>query len=111
MKKSLMIVAALGALAGCKSVSVTTPDWSASYFSIFQSNDVKGLKINAGDKVAVEVEQTKSGIDPAAAEALKTAASALAVASRACAACATGGASEAVSAAVGAACPDGSCSE
>ena len=90
MKKLMIIatVAALGALTGCKSVSVTTPDWSASYFSIFQSNDVKGLKINAGDKVAVEVEQTKSGIDPAAAEALKTAASALAVASRACAACA-----------------------
>ena len=106
MKKLLIIAAAALVFAGCKSVRVSTPEWSASYWSIFQENDVKGLKIKAGENIALEIQQTKSGIDPAAAEALKTAASALAVASRACAACASGGVSEAAAAAINAAAAD-----
>lgn len=89
MKKLLTIIITAAALAGCKSVSVSTPEWSAHYWSVFQANDVQGLKVNAGKDISLEIQQTKSGIDPAAAEALKTAAQALAVASRACAASAT----------------------
>lgn len=118
MKTMHMILgAALVAVAmfsGCKMVRVTNrgnDGWIASYISVFQANDVKGLRVKAGDSVALDVEQTKSAIDPAAADALRTAAAALAVASRACAACASGGASEAVTAAAAAAatCADGGC--
>lgn len=110
MKKLLIVAMAAAALAGCKHVKVETKDWSASYTSVLQENDVKGLEVRAGDNAALKVENVKSALDPAAAEALKTAASALAVAARACEACATSGASEAVRAAAGA-CSGGSCSE
>ena len=106
MKKLIIIAAAALVFAGCKSVRVSTPEWSAHYWSCFQSNDVQGLKVSAGRDIALEIQQTKSGIDPAAAEALKTAASALAVASRACAACASGGVSEAAAATINAAAAD-----
>ena len=109
MKKLLIVVAtAAVALAGCKHVKVETADWSASYTSFLQENDVKGLKVRAGADVALEVEAVRSALDPAAAEALKTAASALAVAARACEACATSGVSEVVRDAA-ATCADGSC--
>lgn len=110
MKKLIIIAAAAAlAVAGCKSVSVSTPEWSAHYWSCFQSNDVQGLKVNAGKDIALEIQQTKSQIDPAAAEALKNASAALAIAARACAACASGGVTEAAAAAVE--CAGGACSE
>lgn len=113
MKKLIIIAIAATALvfAGCKSVRVSTPEWSAHYISFAQSNDLKGLKVKAGENVALEIESTTSMIDPAVRDAMKTAAAALAAASRACAACATGGASEAAAAVVDAACADGSCKE
>lgn len=96
---------------GCKSVSVSTPDWNAHYISFGQENDLQGLKVKAGENVALELEAVRSGIDPAVKEAMKTAAAALAAASRACAACATGGASEAVAAVAAATsdCTTGAC--
>ena len=111
MKTALALIAATVALCttGCKSVSVKTPEWSAQYLSVGQSNDLKGLKVKAGENVALEIESTTSMIDPAVRDAMKTAAAALAAASRACAACATGGASEAALAAAD--CADGSCKE
>lgn len=111
MNKLIIIAIAAAALvfAGCKSVRVSTPEWSAHYLSVGQSNDLKGLKIKAGENVALEIESTTSMIDPAVRDAMKTAAAALAAAARACAACATGGASEAALAAAD--CADGSCKE
>lgn len=103
-------IVALATLAsGCRMVDVQGDGWSAHYLSCFQSNDVRGLKVRAGDNVALEVEQSRSSLDPAAQDALRTAASALAAASRACAACATGGVSEVAAAA--ATCTDGSCAD
>ncbi len=110
MNRLLIFTAAVAvafAMEGCKHVKVEAENWSASYTSLFQENDVKGLEVRAGANVALKVEAVRSALDPAAAEALKTAASALALAARACEACATSGASEAASAA--ATCADGSC--
>jgi len=111
MKKLLIVTIAAAALAGCKHVTVETTDWKASYFSVGQENDVKGMRVKAGENVALEIEQVKSNVDPAVAKAMEAAASALALAARACAAYASGGASEAVAAAASAAsaCADGSC--
>ena len=110
MKKLIIIaIAAAAALAGCKSVSVSTPEWSAHYLSVGQSNDLKGLKVKAGENVALEIESTTSMIDPAVRDAMKTASAALAIAARACAACASGGVTEAAAAAVVGA--GGACSE
>ena len=106
MKKLIIGTAIATALVGCSGVSVSTPEWSAHYWSVGQERDVKGLEVHAGTNVWLKVEQTKSGIDPAAAEALKNASAALAIASRACAACATGGATEAAAAVVNAAAAD-----
>lgn len=115
MKKLILITcAATLAFAGCKSVSVSTADWSASYWSFGQENDVKGLKVKAGDDVTLEIEQTKSHLDPAVQDALRTAAAALAAAANACEACATGGASEiipAVTSAASGSCPGGACED
>ena len=108
----LFCAAALALLTGCKSVSVSTADWSASYWSFGQENDVKGLKVKAGDNVALEIEQTKSHLDPAVQDALRTAAAALAAAANACEACATGGASEIIPAATSAtSCASGACTD
>ena len=95
MNKLIAITIAAAALVGCKHVTVETADWSASYFALGQENDVKGMKIKAGENVALEIEQVKSNIDPAVAKAMEAAASALALAARACAAYASGGTSEA----------------
>ena len=90
MKSLLIATTAALALAatGCKSVKVTAPEWSMSYLSILQSNDVKGLKGKAPG-VEFELEQTKSGVDPAAGEMLKTAAEMLRKCADACETCAT----------------------
>lgn len=89
MKKLMMAAIAATALAatGCKGVWIKNDGdkgWSATYISLFQENDVKGLKVKAGDDAEFEVEQTKSSIDPAAADALSTAADALSKAASAC---------------------------
>ena len=109
MKKLLVISIIVAAFVGCKHVTVETAEWSASYFAMGQENDVKGMKIKAGENVALEVEQVKSNIDPAVAKAMEAAASALALAARACAAYASGGTSEAgvaAASALSAATPD-----
>lgn len=114
MNKLIAITIVAAAICGCKHITVETADWSASYFAVGQENDVKGMKIRAGENVALEVEQVKSNVDPAVAKAMEAAASALALAARACAAYASGGTSEAAAAAasaVSSACADGSCGD
>ena len=91
MKHLIIIIggAALACVcAGCKHVEVTAPDWSASYTSLFQSNDVQGLSVKAGEAVQLKLEKANSGVEPALAEALRSAANALNAAAGVC----TGGA-------------------
>lgn len=84
MKKLIVAVAALAAFAGCKSIEVTAPDWSASYKSIFQSNDVQGLSVQAGEAVQLKLEKANSGVTPEVAEVLRSAANALNAAAGVC---------------------------
>ena len=84
MKKLIVAVAALAAFAGCKHVEVTAPDWSASYTSLFQSNDVQGLSVKAGETVQLNLEKANSGVTPEVAEALRAAANALNAAAGVC---------------------------
>ena len=90
--KSLLIAttAALTlAATGCKHISVTTADWSASYTTFCQSNDAQGLKVQAGENVRFELEKATSSIDPTAKEMMKTAAEMLRKCADACETCAT----------------------
>lgn len=80
----LWVVAVSWVAAGCKSVTVETAEWRASYTCVGQQNDVKGLKVSAGKNVALEVGETKSALDPAVQDALRSAAAALNAACRAC---------------------------
>jgi len=86
MKKLIFCaaVAAAFAVGGCKHVEVTAPDWSASYTSLFQSNDVQGLSVKAGEAVQLKLEKANSGVAPEVAEALKSAANALNAAAGVC---------------------------
>ena len=82
MKKLMMAAIAATALAatGCKGLWIKNngddKGWSATYIAVGQSNDVKGLKVKAGDDAEVSVEQSKSQVDPAVADALSKAADA-----------------------------------
>lgn len=80
----LWVVALSWVAAGCKSVTVKTAEWEASYTCIGQQNDVKGLEVSAGKDVALKVGETKSALDPAVQDALRSAAAALEAACTAC---------------------------
>lgn len=77
-------VAAAFAVGGCKHVEVKAPDWQASYTSLFQSNDVQGLSVKAGEAVALKLEKANSGVTPEVAEVLRSAANALNAAAGVC---------------------------
>lgn len=81
---AVMVAVAACALGGCKSVKVKTADWEASYTCFGQQNDVKGLEVSAGKDVALKVGETKSSLDPAVQDALRSAAAALQAACSAC---------------------------